>query len=54
MVWRQHDLGVQDDRKRRRAAAVATGRPVEKNAQSERFIWERAMKMLGGWKLSLT
>ncbi|KAF7588350.1 hypothetical protein BBP40_005878 [Aspergillus hancockii] len=54
MVWRQHDLGVQDDRKRRRAAAVATGRPVEKNTQSERFIWERAMKMLGGWKLSLT
>lgn len=53
MVWRQHDLGVQDDRKRRKAAAVATGRPIEKSKQSERFVWERAMKMLGGWKLSL-
>ncbi|PLB46272.1 hypothetical protein P170DRAFT_365471 [Aspergillus steynii IBT 23096] len=68
MVWRQHDLSVQDDRKRRRTIATAgglsgTNKDPEKSARlaprsstqcSERFVWEQAMQKLGGWKLSLT
>ncbi|KAL3451729.1 fungal-specific transcription factor domain-containing protein [Aspergillus insuetus] len=44
MVWRQRDLAAQDDRKRRK----------NREPKQERFEWERAMKMLGNWKLSLT
>ncbi|KAL2845261.1 fungal-specific transcription factor domain-containing protein [Aspergillus pseudoustus] len=44
MVWRQRDLAAQDDRKKRKR--------IEK--PQERFEWERAMTMLGNWKLSLT
>jgi hypothetical protein len=89
MVWRQRDLGVQDDRKRRKSAAArlscAFGKDkdteldgsglvdgdalnfavpsllacgdqarISPSRQVERFEWERAMSMLGGWKLSLT
>ncbi|BCS22989.1 fungal specific transcription factor domain-containing protein [Aspergillus puulaauensis] len=43
MVWRQRDLAAQDGRKKR----------SDRGGQA-RFEWERAMAMLGGWKLSLT
>ncbi|KAL4882968.1 fungal-specific transcription factor domain-containing protein [Aspergillus karnatakaensis] len=43
MVWRQRDLAAQDERKRQ-----------DKSTISARFEWERAMTMMGGWKLSLT
>ncbi|KAK2807484.1 hypothetical protein FQN51_003311 [Onygenales sp. PD_10] len=88
LVWRQRDLAVQDDRKRRKAHhrsnanknEIITGSPsdylalnaiMNSNAdpfsfraetdplrpstkRTKRFEWERAMAMLGGWKLSLT
>ena len=68
MVWRQHDLNVQDDRKRRRTVAIVGAlsgnqKDPEKGARAglrldhecpERFAWEQAMRKLGGWKLSLT
>ncbi|KAL3483507.1 fungal-specific transcription factor domain-containing protein [Aspergillus germanicus] len=44
MVWRQRDLAAQDDRKKRKNNEIKQGR----------FEWERAMTMLGNWKLSLT
>ncbi|KAL3474346.1 fungal-specific transcription factor domain-containing protein [Aspergillus californicus] len=43
MVWRQRDLSAQDERK-----------PGKKSNMKGRFEWERAMTMLGNWKLSLT
>ncbi|PGH05605.1 hypothetical protein AJ79_06772 [Helicocarpus griseus UAMH5409] len=80
MVWRQRDLAVQDDRKRRKAhyensgihgndinasdailSTVMNTLPFQKERnnmrprrRTKRFEWERAMAMLGGWKLSLT
>lgn len=64
MIWRQRDLGVQDDRKRR-AATMAWNSFPESNttcksqdrtssAGMQLFEWERAMSMMGGLKLSLT
>ncbi|EEA22308.1 hypothetical protein PMAA_060870 [Talaromyces marneffei ATCC 18224] len=61
MIWRQRDLGVQDDRKRRHTAAIASG-IYDSNTMSspfttkgmQSFEWERAMLMMGGLKLSLT
>ncbi|KAJ5305696.1 hypothetical protein N7508_004711 [Penicillium antarcticum] len=50
MVWRQRDLAVQDERKRRRSNPEREKDPL----QGSRFVWEHAMVMLGGWKLSLT
>ncbi|KAJ6008599.1 hypothetical protein N7499_001350 [Penicillium canescens] len=50
MVWRQRDLAVQDERKSRRANSKIEKDPL----QGARFVWEHAMVMLGGWKLSLT
>jgi hypothetical protein len=44
MVWRQRDLAAQDDRKRQK----------NNGTRQARFEWERAMMMLGNWKLSLT
>ncbi|KAL2850091.1 fungal-specific transcription factor domain-containing protein [Aspergillus pseudodeflectus] len=44
MVWRQRDLAAQDDRKRQK----------NNGTRQARFEWERAMTMLGNWKLSLT
>lgn len=41
MVWRQRDLAAQDERKKSDRGLT-------------RFEWERAMAMLGDWKLSLT
>jgi len=43
MVWRQRDLAAQDGRKK-----------ISGRGGQARFEWERAMVMLGGWKLSLT
>lgn len=61
MIWRQRDLGVQDDRKRRHAAAMASGMHDSNSMSSsfstkgvQTFEWERAMLMMGGLKLSLT
>jgi hypothetical protein len=61
MIWRQRDLGVQDDRKRRHTAAMASGvRDLGSTSSSfptkgvQLFEWERAMLMMGGLKLSLT
>ncbi|EED15928.1 hypothetical protein TSTA_010460 [Talaromyces stipitatus ATCC 10500] len=61
MIWLQRDLGVQDDRKRRHTAAMANGIHDISNVSSSiskkdlpLFEWERAMKMMGGLKLSLT
>lgn len=61
MIWRQRDLGVQDDRKRRHTAAMANGIQESKSTTSsfstkgmQLFEWERAMMMMGGLKLSLT
>ncbi|KAL2866073.1 Zn(II)2Cys6 transcription factor [Aspergillus lucknowensis] len=42
MVWKQRDLDAQDEKKRKRRDMRA------------RFEWERAMAMMGDWKLSLT
>jgi hypothetical protein len=50
MVWRQRDLAVQDERKRRGVIPAKERDPL----QGSRFVWEHAMVMLGGWKLSLT
>jgi hypothetical protein len=61
MIWRQRDLGVQDDRKRRHAAAMASemheSNPISSPLATkgvQLFEWERAMMMMGGLKLSLT
>lgn len=51
MVWRQQDLSVQDERKRKRSGI---DRKEHGSSQEARFTWEHAMLMLGGWKLSLT
>lgn len=60
-IWRQRDLGVQDDRKRRHTAAMASGMHESNTMSSafptkgmQLFEWERAMMMMGGLKLSLT
>ncbi|KAJ5716332.1 hypothetical protein N7493_008243 [Penicillium malachiteum] len=50
MVWRQKDLGVQDERKRFKNTHIRNGKDSLQNA---RFSWEYAMTMLG-WKVSLT
>ncbi|KAJ5742786.1 uncharacterized protein N7511_011187 [Penicillium nucicola] len=50
MVWRQRDLAMQDERKRRRSIPERERDLL----QGSRFVWEHAMVMLGGWKLSLT
>ena len=48
MVWRQRDLG----RDQRRSAASA--RKNSDPALVGQYEWERAMALLGGWKISLT
>ncbi|KAL5332553.1 fungal-specific transcription factor domain-containing protein [Aspergillus crustosus] len=48
MVWRQRDLAAQDERKK----TGADGR--KRKTDQSRFEWERAMRLMGGWKLSLT
>lgn len=50
-VWRQSDLSVQDDRKRKRSISRTEIRDPEKEPL---FVWEQAMSILGGWKISLT
>ncbi|RAO73610.1 uncharacterized protein BHQ10_009622 [Talaromyces amestolkiae] len=61
MIWRQRDLGVQDDRKRRHTAAMASQvhevntMPSSFSTKGMQFFeWEKAMMMMGGLKLSLT
>lgn len=51
MVWRQSDLAVQDERKRKQL--LPTNDEAESSYEA-RFAWEHAMSILGGWKLSLT
>ncbi|KAF2151519.1 hypothetical protein K461DRAFT_280304 [Myriangium duriaei CBS 260.36] len=54
-VWKQHDLGSQDDRKRRKSAFRRGEQEYEPNyAHKTHLVWECAMKILGNCKLSLT
>ncbi|GAM82994.1 hypothetical protein ANO11243_009800 [Dothideomycetidae sp. 11243] len=55
-VWKQHDLGAQDDRKRRKTMVEACDQKEsgEESRSIKHFEWEDALKILGNWKLCLT